>query len=277
MFNHSCNPNIRNHFDKNGLTVFATRDIERNSEIFNCYGPMATFMRKDERKRILKQQYCFDCECEKCTSPTDESDDFNYYVCQAGKCGEKIPENIINSGWWRHEDEQNPPMPVHCPKCSSKMNFEWYRQINNSLMSFRMPCTKLESRFMDVFNLYQKAKKFLSQHHEMKEYMAIRILETFAEPTVLNSGRYFDNLYKIAVEHAEIKINRYGVKSFEYVLAATYMLDIVAVKKTKNLPAIPMDAKNMFSAITILSEETKSFFQNYVTDNIKQSSADSLF
>lgn len=268
MFNHSCNPNIRNHFDKNGLTVYATREIKCNAEIFNCYGPMATFMRKEERKVILKQQYCFDCECEKCTSLIDESDGFNYYICQAGKCGEIIPEQLINAGWWRNDDRQIPVMPVQCPKCTSKMNFEWYRQLNNTLLSFRMPCTKIDSRFLEIFNLYQKGKKFLSQNHEMKEFMTFRILEIFAEPNVLSTGRYFDTLYKIAAEHAEIKIKRYGIKSFEYILAATYMLDIAALKKSLNLPIITVDMKNINSAIEILSEETKVYFVKYISDNI---------
>lgn len=68
LLNHSCDPNIRNRFDGMNLTIYATRRIDENEEIFNCYGPNYKLMDKDERQNALKQQYCFDCKCIKCTS-----------------------------------------------------------------------------------------------------------------------------------------------------------------------------------------------------------------
>lgn len=66
LFNHSCDPNIRNKFNGKTLTVYATRNINRNEEIFNCYGPNYKLMERQDRQMALRQQYCFDCACNKC-------------------------------------------------------------------------------------------------------------------------------------------------------------------------------------------------------------------
>lgn len=71
ILNHSCNPNIRNVFEKNQLSIYATKDLKENDEIFNCYGPHFKLMPLEERKECLKMQYCFDCNCEKCLNKDD--------------------------------------------------------------------------------------------------------------------------------------------------------------------------------------------------------------
>lgn len=68
LFNHSCDPNIRNYFDGNTLTVFASRNIPNSDEIFNCYGPNYKLMCQRDRQLALSQQYCFNCQCDRCTS-----------------------------------------------------------------------------------------------------------------------------------------------------------------------------------------------------------------
>ncbi|XP_076243429.1 protein-lysine N-methyltransferase SMYD4 isoform X2 [Calliopsis andreniformis] len=67
MMNHSCDPNIINIFVKQYLIVRAAKDIAKNEEIFNCYGPHYRHMSRDQRQNILKSQYCFTCKCKPCT------------------------------------------------------------------------------------------------------------------------------------------------------------------------------------------------------------------
>uniref|UniRef100_A0A182S782 MYND-type domain-containing protein n=1 Tax=Anopheles maculatus TaxID=74869 RepID=A0A182S782_9DIPT len=66
MFNHNCQPNIRNHFNGSTLTVYTTRVIGRWSEIENCYGPHYKLMTGEKRLMYLQQQYCFECDCYRC-------------------------------------------------------------------------------------------------------------------------------------------------------------------------------------------------------------------
>lgn len=66
MFNHSCNPNIRNRFNNGELLVYARRSIAEGDEIFNCYGPNDKLNARKERQELLKQQYHFQCNCLSC-------------------------------------------------------------------------------------------------------------------------------------------------------------------------------------------------------------------
>lgn len=66
MFNHSCNPNIRNRFNNSELMVYARRNIGDGDEIFNCYGPNDKLNPCKERQELLKQQYHFQCDCLSC-------------------------------------------------------------------------------------------------------------------------------------------------------------------------------------------------------------------
>lgn len=77
LFNHSCDPNIRNHFNGNKLTVYASRNIPIKGEILNSYGPNYRLMCQQDRKLALSQQYCFDCDCERCASNDNTMVKFN--------------------------------------------------------------------------------------------------------------------------------------------------------------------------------------------------------
>lgn len=72
MLNHSCSGTIRNVFDRDRLTIFATEDLNEGAEIFNCYGPNYKLMSYQERQDSLRLQYNFICKCEKCLNKNDE-------------------------------------------------------------------------------------------------------------------------------------------------------------------------------------------------------------
>lgn len=72
MLNHSCSPNIRNVFEGKKLTIYATEDIPKGGEVFNCYGPHYRLMSYQERQDSLRLQYNFTCKCSKCLEKNDE-------------------------------------------------------------------------------------------------------------------------------------------------------------------------------------------------------------
>ncbi|XP_075229356.1 protein-lysine N-methyltransferase SMYD4-like [Lycorma delicatula] len=98
MMNHSCDPNIINSFSKEFLIVQAVRDIPRNDEVFNCYGPFYRRMNTKERKEVLKKQYFFDCLCPPCQK--EGNDDFlakfSGFLCS--KCSGPLLPSDINQG-----------------------------------------------------------------------------------------------------------------------------------------------------------------------------------
>lgn len=72
MFNHSCNPNIRNRFNNKELMVYARRGIEVGDEILNCYGPNNKLNLREERQELLNQQYHFQCDCLSCKGSDED-------------------------------------------------------------------------------------------------------------------------------------------------------------------------------------------------------------
>ena len=64
--NHSCAPNIASvtRAPDYSLELVATRPIEKGEEMFISY--IDEMLPREERRRLLKESYLFDCECEKC-------------------------------------------------------------------------------------------------------------------------------------------------------------------------------------------------------------------
>lgn len=54
------------------LSIFATNDIYKGNEIFNCYGPNHKLMSRQNRQRALEDQYCFKCNCDHCAISQSE-------------------------------------------------------------------------------------------------------------------------------------------------------------------------------------------------------------
>jgi hypothetical protein len=57
--------------NSNKIVIKASRKIERNEQIFNCYGPHHLKMSLFQRKQSLIDQYKFKCECEACKKQLD--------------------------------------------------------------------------------------------------------------------------------------------------------------------------------------------------------------
>lgn len=72
--NHSCRPNacFKWRDDLGCALVLASRDIAQGEEVTIAY--REGFARRGERRAILKQLFKFDCACELCSSPSEESD-----------------------------------------------------------------------------------------------------------------------------------------------------------------------------------------------------------
>lgn len=70
-FNHSCNPNALVLFGTNNIgshlkVHFIGDEAKKNTEINISYGPISTRHSKKQRKKKLKDEYFFDCNCSSC-------------------------------------------------------------------------------------------------------------------------------------------------------------------------------------------------------------------
>lgn len=74
LCNHSCESSIQPKFSGNCVSLFATKDIAANEEIFNCYTLDYRKTKCRTRRQELFSNYKFECICERCSeSSPDEA------------------------------------------------------------------------------------------------------------------------------------------------------------------------------------------------------------
>ncbi|KAB7498212.1 SET and MYND domain-containing protein 4 [Armadillidium nasatum] len=95
LMNHSCLPSIINSFNGSTLIIHSIEDINKEDQIFNCYGPHACRQQRKERQAALQQQYFFQCCCKACTDDKllIKEKSWNGITCPScGKVSEIIEE-----------------------------------------------------------------------------------------------------------------------------------------------------------------------------------------
>lgn len=66
LFNHSCNPAATRNFYGDTCVVRTIRTVCSGCEISDNYGTVYAIQARDERRKKLRLQYFFDCNCEAC-------------------------------------------------------------------------------------------------------------------------------------------------------------------------------------------------------------------
>ncbi|XP_065085635.1 SET and MYND domain-containing protein 4 [Ochlerotatus camptorhynchus] len=261
MFNHSCDPNIRNCFSKNSLSVYATRDVEAGGEIFNCYGPNFKLLCKEDRNSALKQQYCFECRCSRCVSGNDEAYElYERYKCPFSKCSKKF---IVAQNVDPFEKD------IKCPKCKRIIDCSCFQIIAGGMSS---ETEASYEDFEDAMNAYNKCKLILSQYHETKITLAHMIFVQYLPFSGLDE-RCLNALKKLAYEFVEIREHRFGTLSPEYVVACFYVVDLLVIE-SKCEGEFRMDADSaeivnkLKKAIEIFGHGTRSRLMNYMKTHL---------
>lgn len=187
LLNHSCDPNIRNSFDGQNLTIYATRPIVEDEQVFNCYGPHFKLMDRADRQSALEQQYCFKCDCDKCATDDRTIDQYYQYVCPNDGCGGTIDSSAIEKQWWLRLKEKRMCNAIAtkflCGKCDQKLILN-----PNTLMAFSDQALKQEasgrrplSVTQDLLSYYFAVAKCLCKYHELKHWMMQQIFSVKIE------------------------------------------------------------------------------------------------
>ncbi|CAK9796407.1 SET and MYND domain-containing protein 4 [Anthophora plagiata] len=151
LFNHSCNPGIIRYFVGTTMVVRAIRSISVGEDVSENYGQIFTTTPEAERKRKLRWQYWFDCNCEACTQhwPILEKLDTTIlrFKCGTGqKCGNILPV--------RTDTEE---FMIKCPKCDKNTNlFKALKALQDTDVIF-----KTASRYMNERKYQEALKHFL--------------------------------------------------------------------------------------------------------------------
>ncbi|KAL0119550.1 hypothetical protein PUN28_007773 [Cardiocondyla obscurior] len=139
MLNHSCNPGVIRYFIGTTMIVRAIRTIGAGEEISENYGPIFTTMPESERKRKLRVQYWFDCNCEACSGHWPLLDELDPTVlrfkCETGpSCGNVL---LVRS-------DTNEFM-IGCAKCGKSTNIlKGLKILQDTDALFRTASTNLE-------------------------------------------------------------------------------------------------------------------------------------
>lgn len=72
LLNHSCDPNCCIVFSGPHLLLHAVRDIKAGEELTICYLDM--LMTSEGRRKQLREQYCFECDCFRCQTQDKDAD-----------------------------------------------------------------------------------------------------------------------------------------------------------------------------------------------------------
>lgn len=139
MLNHSCNPGVIRYFIGTTMIVRAARTIRAGEEISENYGPIFTTTPENERKRRLRVQYWFDCNCEACSGhwPLLEELDPTIlrFKCETGlSCGNVL---LVRSDI--HE------FMIGCAKCGKSTNIlKGLKALQDTDALFKIASTNLE-------------------------------------------------------------------------------------------------------------------------------------
>ncbi|KYN03191.1 PREDICTED: SET and MYND domain-containing protein 4-like [Cyphomyrmex costatus] len=139
MLNHSCNPGVVRYFIGTTMIVRAIRTINVGEEISENYGPIFTTTPESERKRKLRMQYWFDCNCEACSGHWPLLDELDPTVlrfkCETGpSCGNVL---LVKS-------DTNEFM-IGCAKCGKSTNIlKGLKALQDTDELFRVASMNLE-------------------------------------------------------------------------------------------------------------------------------------
>lgn len=191
LLNHSCDPNIWNRFTGPYLTIYASRTIKENEEVFNCYGPHYKLMDREERQSALKQQYCFQCECEKCKSNDNTVQKFLKCVCNNAGCKTPLQMDKTHRYWWTDEELSQFAEDLICPTCNMKfpIDGEYFRDFMTNNV-YLVPKLRSNEHTYKLVKMYDNASKYLGKYHEFRQRMAQVILHA-AIPSKYFSYNYF--------------------------------------------------------------------------------------
>ncbi|XP_051162262.1 SET and MYND domain-containing protein 4-like isoform X2 [Leptopilina boulardi] len=156
LLNHSCNPGVIRYFIGTTMIVRAIRTIKTGTEINDNYGPIFAEMSEMERKRKLRMQYWFDCNCEACSGHWPLLVDIDPRIFRF-KCETEFCDNILPV-----KTDTNEFM-MSCIKCGKSTNIlKGLKALQDTDSLFRLASHNLEqSDYEQALRYYLKILKLL--------------------------------------------------------------------------------------------------------------------
>ncbi|XP_046393127.1 SET and MYND domain-containing protein 4-like isoform X2 [Ischnura elegans] len=117
MLNHSCKPNCTHSFFKQCIIAKASEDIPEGKEVCIHYGQVYTRKSRQERRKFLRDNCFFDCECEACIDPVQ----YNAWKSRAYSCPECAGPFVLSEEMSEDDDAAS---DLFCLDCKKKANMQ---------------------------------------------------------------------------------------------------------------------------------------------------------
>ncbi|CAD6227619.1 GSCOCG00001298001-RA-CDS [Cotesia congregata] len=168
LLNHSCNPGIIRYFVGTTMIVRAIRTIKKGAEVCDNYGPNFATTVESDRKRKLRLDYWFECNCEACSQHWPLLSDINpkilRFKCETGvTCGNVLQVNV----------DSNEFMCL-CSKCGKSTNImKGLKALQDTDALFKVASRHLEDgENSEALDTYLKILKIFDEtlEHPIKDY-----------------------------------------------------------------------------------------------------------
>lgn len=129
MLAHDCKPNTKHSFISPELTIVvsATTDIKAGEVLSTTY--TQTFWDTLSRREHLKSVKCFDCDCQRCTDPTELGTYMGAVRCM--RC--TTPQNFRNGPYILSENPLDSSSCWKCKNCGHEMTAKQIKSGNDNL------------------------------------------------------------------------------------------------------------------------------------------------
>ncbi|XP_062551123.1 SET and MYND domain-containing protein 4-like isoform X2 [Armigeres subalbatus] len=142
LFNHSCDPGITRYFVGNVVYVRTIKNIPAGSIVAENYGQLYTRANRRERRKLLAENYKFECCCQACEDDWPSVHDMDPTMVRF-KCG--ATEGCGNGLVFRHNSVES---ELKCGKCGG------FTDVNDAFEALKKA---------DFRNRYNEAVRFCSQ------------------------------------------------------------------------------------------------------------------
>jgi hypothetical protein len=262
LINHSCDPNIRTaKFSGNKVYLQAIKDISKGEEILNSYGMFSKWQSLQERKSYLKENYCFDCQCQSCCNEVEPL--IRAYLCSNCKGA------VINS---------------RCLSCRRGLTDDEVNDIKGQMIASNQTISyafKLLSRYLEesdndekkliviekmLNESYDKLKKVLYPDHRdiimtLDAICSFYIRTEFRSRSAVAISRTLDLLSEtIRVFNEEVHLFNAYLKAIECLKLFSKSDDIETAKRLKSLKK---EATSLLDFIMPADAQEHLYYQQY--------------
>ncbi|KAG5895067.1 hypothetical protein JTB14_021033 [Gonioctena quinquepunctata] len=169
LFNHSCEASIIRYNDKKTVIVRTIKPLKAGDIIYDNYGPNYLFMPVENRQKILKEAYAFDCVCTPCVESWPTFDKLEREVkvpCKGKNCDFVFTLT-------------NKKRPKRCRSCRRIIQGRDVKEVTEAIKRVYDEAEKLfhEKKFNEALKSYKAVLEIKYKNHNRPDLDIVKVQE----------------------------------------------------------------------------------------------------